>query len=58
MSYEGYDNYQCECGKISEGWDVYDEQPDKCECGKKWLFYQTVDCTNVPVFVGEWREVK
>lgn len=58
MSYEGYTNYQCECGKIDEGWDVYLDHPDKCECGKPWLFYQAVDTTNDTICVRPWREYK
>ena len=56
MSYEGYYNYQCRCGLIEDSWDVYTEQPTRCQCGKSWLYEQSVDTTNEKPYIGEWRK--
>ena len=57
MSYEGYTEYKCACGKVDSA-DVYMDEPTKCECGKPFVMRREVDQTNIPTHYGDWMETE
>jgi DNA-directed RNA polymerase subunit RPC12/RpoP len=60
MSFEGYLEYKCECGKIFEGFSVYESsQITVCPCGIKFIKERVVDITNEDHLVrGDWTELE
>lgn len=57
MSYEGYEEWKCACGKL-EAADVGMTQPTRCECGCRFVQHRAVDQTNDPTEYGEWMDVE
>jgi hypothetical protein len=45
MSFEGYNQYLCKKGHLSEV-DVYFDEEKKCHCGDKYVWRNQVDQTN------------